>query len=146
MDKLNYAAVFAASLMPIFFGFIYYHPKALGNVWMRANGFTLESLKGGPKPILFLGVYVMSLMLSLWCGLQFMDVHQTSLDFNDQPHDWTTWHHGVAHGFAYTMFFVLPMMGINAVFERRSLSYVLVHLGYWLITLCTMNAVLSAWR
>jgi ABC-type thiamin/hydroxymethylpyrimidine transport system permease subunit len=67
MDKLNLAAVFVASLMPIFFGFIYYHPKALGNVWMRANGFTLESLKGGPKPILFLGVYVMSLMLSLWC-------------------------------------------------------------------------------
>lgn len=83
MDKLNMAAVFVASIMPIFFGFIYYHPGTLGNVWMRANGFTPESLKGGPKPILFLGVYVMSLMLSLWCGLQFMDVHQTSLDFND---------------------------------------------------------------
>jgi hypothetical protein len=81
-----------------------------------------ESLQGGPRPVLMLAVYVMSLMLSLWCGFQFMDVHQTSLDFNEQPHDWTTWQHGFVHGFAMTLFVVLPLLGINAVFERRSLT------------------------
>lgn len=146
MDKLNYAAVFVASLMPIFFGFIYYHPKTFGNIWMQTNGFTQESLQGGPRPVLMLAVYVMSLMLSLWCGLQFMDIHQTSLDFNDQPHDWNTWQHGFVHGFALTLFVVLPLLGINAVFERRSLTYVAVHTGYWFVTLCGMNALLSGWR
>lgn len=144
--QFNWLAIIVAGLMPMVIGFIYYHPKVLGGVWMRANGFTEESMGQGPKPILYLVATVLSLMLAVWCRLQFFDVHQTSMDFEGNPHDYVTFGHGLAHGLIYGLMVILPVFGTNAIFERRSLSYVLVNVGYWTITLMAVCAIVCGWR
>ena len=144
--QLNWLAIIVAGLLPRVIGFIYYHPKVLGGVWMRANGLTLESVGNGPKPILYLVATVLSLMLAFWCRVQFMDVHQTSLNFDGTPKDWVTYGHGMAHGIAYGLFIILPVFGTNAIFEKRSLSYVLVNVGYWTLTLMAVCAIVCGWR
>ncbi len=143
---INWIALIIATLMPMVIGFIYYHPKVLGGVWMRANGFTPESVGTGPKPVMFVAATVLSLMLAFWCRLQFMDVHQTSIDFEGNPHNYATFGHGIVHGIFYGLLVVLPVIGTNAIFEKRSLSYVLVNVGYWTITLVAVCAILSGWR
>lgn len=143
---LNWLAIIVAALMPMVIGFIYYHPKVLGGVWMRANGFTQESIGTGPKPILYLVATVLSLMLAFWCRAQFMDVHQTSLNFDGTPKDWVTFQHGAAHGLIYGLLVILPIFGTNAIFEKRSLSYVLVNVGYWTLTLIAVCAIVCGWR
>lgn len=143
---INPWPIVVATLMPMLIGFIYYHPKVLGGVWMRANGFTPESIGTGPKPIMFLAATVLSLMLAFWCRIQFMDVHQTSLNFDGTPKDWVTYGHGVAHGLIYGLFVILPVFGTNAIFEKRSLSYVLVNVGYWTLTLVAVCAIVCGWR
>ena len=144
--EFNWMAMAVATLMPMIIGFIYYHPKVLGGIWMRANGFTLESVGEGPKPILWVACLVLSFMLTFWCRVQFMDPHQTSIDFDGNPKDWITFQHGVVHGFAYTLFVVLPILGTLAVFEKKSLSWVLVNVGYWLLTLMAICAIVCGWR
>lgn len=58
--KMNMLAVAVATLMPMIVGFIYYHPKVAGGMWMKANGFTLDSIGNGPKPILYVGALVLA--------------------------------------------------------------------------------------
>lgn len=57
---MNMLAVAVATLMPMIVGFIYYHPKVAGGMWMKANGFTLDSIGNGPKPILYVGALVLA--------------------------------------------------------------------------------------
>ena len=55
-----------------------------------------------------------------------------------------TFKHGAFHGTLYSVFLVLPLIGINALFERKSWSYVWIHVGYWALTLALMGGVISA--
>ena len=56
-----------------------------------------------------------------------------------------TFKHGALHGTIAGIFFALPVFGIIALFERRSWKYVLIHLGFWVITLALMGGVLCQW-
>ena len=67
--EIDWLAIVVAALIPMIVGFTYYHPKVLGGAWMRANGFTLESLGAGPKPILYGLALVFSFLLSLWVAI-----------------------------------------------------------------------------
>lgn len=39
MPQPNLLAIVIAALIPMFMGFIYYHPKVFGKVWMESLGF-----------------------------------------------------------------------------------------------------------
>jgi hypothetical protein len=52
--------------------------------------------------------------------------------------------HGALHGFLAGIVFVLPVLGVNALFERRNYKYILVNVGYWTVTLSLMGGILCA--
>jgi len=56
-----------------------------------------------------------------------------------------TFTHGLASGFAATLFFVLPVLGYVVIFEKKSSKYFLVYLGYWWICLTLMSIVICVW-
>ena len=66
--------------------------------------------------------------------------------FNDLMAKYGGYHRSFKHGFIHggftAVFFVLPFIGINALFERRSWKYIWIHLGYWFITLGLMGGLL----
>jgi dipeptide/tripeptide permease len=43
--EVNYLAVFVAAVVSMILGFAWYSPLILGKPWMKAKGFTSESLK-----------------------------------------------------------------------------------------------------
>lgn len=159
----NFYMYFVAALIPMIIGATYYHPKVFGNAWMKSNGFTLESLQGGNMPVIMGTAYLLSCVLAL--GLTGAVIHQINIPslmmpevmesgsaiqqevsafmakYGDRHRTFT---HGLAHGLASALFFALPVIGINAAFERRGWKYVLIHLGYWIITLMLMGGLLSA--
>ncbi len=53
-----------------------------------------------------------------------------------------TFKHGALHGALSGIFFALPVIGINALFERRGWKYTTVHIGYWTITLALMGGII----
>lgn len=55
-----------------------------------------------------------------------------------------TFKHGALHGFMSGLFFAFPMIGINALFERKSWKYILIHAGFWTVCLTFMGGIICA--
>jgi len=155
---------FLAAFIPLIVGAVWYHPKVFGNAWMRVNGFTEDSLKGGNMALIFGLCYLFGLMLT-YVLLQLV-VHQMGVvgvlamdptftvegsesynyyqDFLERYGDLhRTFGHGLLHGaFVGGLAFALPIIAIISLFERRGWWYVALHTGYWVVTLGLMGGVL----
>ncbi|MBK6860536.1 MAG: DUF1761 domain-containing protein [Saprospiraceae bacterium] len=141
--QLNMMAIGVASLIPMIMGFIYYHPKVMGNAWMNANGFSQESLGNGPKPIW----YLVALVLSFLFAVKFaVEVTGPGQDVAPDGHSYVTFQHGMAHGIVNTIMIILPIFGTLSIFEKRSWTWAFINVGYWGLCLIIMQGILSAWR
>lgn len=150
------------ALIPLLVGAIYYSPKVCGTKWMKVNGFTEESLAGANMMLIFALSYFLGIILSF--GLSGIVIHQVNVyqmmipevleagsqaesQFNELMATYGSHHrnygHGAVHGLIATLFIVLPLLAINALFERRGAAYIFIHLGYWAICLILIGAVLS---
>jgi hypothetical protein len=157
----NFYMFFITALIPLFVGFIYYHPKVFGNHWMKINGFTQEQVEQGNMLITFGVTYVLGIMLSL--AFSNLVIHQahvysllmpqvtdaTSAEFADMTammekygDRFRTFKHGALHGFGSALFIALPILGINALFEHRGFKYIALHAGYWIITMTLIGGVI----
>ena len=56
-----------------------------------------------------------------------------------------TFKHGALHGSVIGLFVVLPIMGTNALFERKGGKYIFVNVSYWVLCLALMGGVLCQW-
>jgi len=73
--QLNYLAIFVAALSTFLIGGLWYSPVVFGKAWMRENGFTEESLKGGNMIKIFGLAFFLGLKTSLrWerCGVSWL--------------------------------------------------------------------------
>ncbi len=148
-------------------GAIYYNPKLLGNAWMQSAGLTQDQLKGSNMAKILTMTLVYSFLASAL--LSFMVIHQLHIgsvlanepgindpnsevakymkNFMDTYGDrFRTFKHGAFHGGFTSILFVLPMIAIPAMFERKSAKYILIHAGYWFISLCIMGGIICAWK
>jgi hypothetical protein len=160
---MNILVVFLAGLIPMVMGMLWYSKMLFGNAWMRINRFREEDMKGANMVVLFGGALVFSMMISFF--LNAIVIHQFALyslvggeartpadkEWLDATmkvygNNFRTFKHGALHGAIAAVFFVLPILGIPALFERRGWKYILIHLGYWVVTLALMGGVLSQWN
>lgn len=79
----------------------------------------------------------------------FNEVDQAKESFqvfmNDYGTAFRTFKHGVLHGVLAGIFIVLPVLGTNALFERKSAKYIFINSGYWIVTLGLMGGIICAW-
>jgi len=160
MFPTNFYWYFIVALIPLVTGAIYYHPKVLGSAWMKANNFTEEDLKGANMAKIFGLTYLLGLFLTM--GLSGAVIHQgnviqmmmTEGGLSDQAiqqasellaqygDNHRSFGHGALHGFLVSLMMALPIIGINALFERRSGKYIFIHFFYWAITMIIMGGLL----
>jgi len=159
----NFYMYFIIALIPLVIGSVYYSPALLGNAWMKTNGFTKESLQGGRMLVIFGLTYVCSLLLTV--GLQSMCIHemgvvqvampavleagsQAQTDVNaflsTYAGNFRTFGHGAVHGVLSCVVFVLPILGIVALFERRGAKYIGIHFLYWLLCFVVMSGLIAS--
>jgi hypothetical protein len=156
-----------AALIPMIIGFAWYHPKVMGTVWMKAADMSDEKIKSGNMALIFGLSFVLSIVLSFTYKLLadhhyayqtfFRPVveHGIGVDpttpfgvelkglidaYGERYHTWT---HGLAHSMIISLFVLMPVMGTNAMFERKSFKYFMVNWGYWAITIAAMYMVLA---
>jgi len=157
----NFAIVLSTALVPMLIGFIWYHPAVLGKAWMQASGVTDEQIKGANMGIIFGFCILFSLMLSTMMptlvihqsGMLSMMMGETGISdnpmsnpdykmmFDKYGNNYRSVKHGILHGVISALFFALPVLGIQALFERKGAKYIFIHLGYWVITLAIMGGV-----
>jgi Protein of unknown function (DUF1761) len=157
----NYYMFFLTALIPLIVGFIYYNDTLFGKAWKLVNKFSDKDLEGANMGVILGSSYFLGLLLSM--AVSGMVIHQSSVyqlmmpeimevggaaeqQFMALMKDFGNHHrsfgHGAIHGGIAAIFFVLPLLAINALFERRGWKYIFIHLGYWFITLLLMGGVL----
>ena len=156
MDFLNPIAILLAAVSALVVGFIWYNPKLFGNAWMKAAGMTDEQVKGGNMAKIFGMALLFAFLLAM--AMPAMVIHQMgvfslaqgelgvlpSYDafLNDYGDAFRTFKHGAFHGVLAGIFIALPILGTNALFERKSAKYILINSGYWIVTLAVMGAII----
>ncbi|GAA6765936.1 hypothetical protein AAFH68_18750 [Flavobacterium sp. CGRL1] len=157
--EFNFYALLTAAVLTLLIGFAWYHPKVFGSIWMRESNLTEEDLKKGSMLKIFGLTYIFSLMITM--TLMSLTIHQSGaigmvggppLIANAKPSfaafmadygtAYRTFKHGALHGFMSGLFFALPIIGINGLFERKSWKYIFIHAGYWIVTLTLMGGII----
>ena len=158
---LNLPVIIGAALIPTIIGFIWYNPKVFGNAWMAAAEMTEEKMKGANMAVIFGVSLLLSVMLAV--SANFSVIHQAHMDslFNGMTDESVlaflanfhetygdihrSFSHGALHGTVAGFFFVLPVLGTNALFERKGFKYIAINVGYWVVTLALMGGVICQW-
>ena len=159
--QLNFFLVAAvAALVPLFMGAIWYHPKVFGTAWLKINGFEEAKMKEGfNMPLVFGLTFVFGFLVAF--ALTPVVIHQFGFfgmlqkdfmsaetqEFMKQGmtaygNDFRTFKHGALHGTITGIGFGLPIVGINALFERRGFKYIAIHAGFWIACICLMGGIL----
>ncbi len=155
--EINLLALLAAAFSTLVVGFIWYNPKVFGTIWMNESGITEEKMKGGNMAITLLVSFIYAFFIAF--VLRFLVIHQTgalgmvggdasiakpsyAAFMSDYGTAFRTFNHGALHGFMTGLFLILPVLGINALYERRSFKYTLVTGGYWVVCGMIMGGII----
>jgi hypothetical protein len=159
--EINFLALLAAAASTLVIGFIWYNPKVFGTIWMKESGTTEDKMKEANMALIFgMAVFYAFLMAMV---LQFLTIHQWgaigmiggdaanakpsfTAFMNDYGTAFRTFKHGMLHGFISGLFLALPIVGTNALFERRSWKYTLISGGYWIVCFMVMGGIICAWK
>lgn len=165
MVHINFLVVVLTALIPSIVGFIWYHPKVMGTAWMKESGVNPDDPHSRSMAVTFgvsilLSVLLAGSMLPITIhqmGLTSMLMGEPSLtDPNSElsktlagllekyGQNFRTFKHGALHGFMTSIFLMLPILGTNALFERRSWAYIAVNAAYWAVTLTIMGGIICA--
>lgn len=162
----NFLILLLAALVPMVMGFIWYNPKVLGTAWMNASGVTPDKMQGANMGVIFGVSFLLSFFLAF--GLQFIVIHQwgvasalsTDPSISDPMselggyfanfmakygHNFRTFKHGALHGTMTGILMALPILGTNALFERKGFKYIMINVGYWTITMALMGGIICAY-
>ncbi|HET6227578.1 MAG TPA: DUF1761 domain-containing protein [Bacteroidia bacterium] len=167
MIQPNLLVIFLAALIPLVVGFIWYNSKVFGAAWMKAAEINEEKMKGAKMPLIFGLTYVLSFFAAFM--MMPVTIHQFSLmsivmnEPGIQPFDPTseagkmvsdfmakygtnfrTFKHGALHGTIAGVMLALPVIGVNALFERKGFKYVAINAGFWIVCLALMGGVVCA--
>ena len=163
--EMNFNVLFLAALVPMIIGFVWYGPL-FGNAWMKEMGFTKESLAGTNMVKILIISYVFSFFIAFF--LMFVVIHQSGVystlagepGFNEKAGEgfaffqdfmniygdrFRTFGHGARHGAITSIAFVLPILSILALFEKKTFKYVAINAGYWMVTLAIMGGIVCQW-
>lgn len=155
---MNLPIILAAALIPLVMGFIWYNPNVLGKAWMAAAGLDEEKVKGANMPLIFGLSYVFAIMIGV--VLNGITIHQAGVDSlfahlqgaEDQAylanfkatygHVHRSFGHGAVHGAFAGVFFAMPILTTNALFERKGFKYIAINAGYWIVSAVLMGGVI----
>ncbi len=166
MLHINFLAVLGAALIPIIIGSIWYNPKVFGHAWMKAAN--LDKMDGGKIPLIVSLTLVFSFFVAT--TMNFIAIHQWGVqstlmtdpkaladpttpigayfaDFMaNYGNNFRTFKHGALHGTMAGLLFIMPIIAINAMFERKGFKYIAINSGFWVVSLALMGGIVCAWQ
>ncbi len=161
--EFNMLAIFVSAFTTFLIGFVWYHPKVFGTIWMAESGMTEEKAKKGNMAKIFSLTFLYSFMLAFimpaltnhqmgafgmiggFDGLATAKPSYAAFmaDYGDA---FRTFKHGALHGFMSGVFLALPIIAINSLFEQKSWKYIAIHAGYFTVVMTTIGAIVCGWK
>ena len=167
---MNWIAIIVAALVPTLMGFVWYHEKVMGTLWMRETGLTKEMIEKDFNIAKTMGIsLILSVMLSVFIGPSVIhqfsvqsalmdaladparkDAAQAIVDqFNGDgiyANDFRTFKHGALHGAMIGIFYIFPVIALNGMYEKKSMKLSFINAAYWTLTLALMGGIICMWK
>lgn len=164
MMEFQLWVVAVSALVPLIIGMIWYGPL-FSKVWMRESGMTMEKIQGSNMAL----IYGLALLFSFFlaAGIVPAVIHQMHLYsalanagienpdsaasrlvatfMASYESEFRTFGHGALHGFITALMIVFPPLATNALFERKSWTYIFINFGYWAVSLIIMGGIIAQW-
>ena len=120
--ECNYPALLVSGVVSLFIGALWYSKFLFGPAWQKSLGLKDEDLRKNMALIFGLGMYA----------------------WYHEPEE-QTFVHGAFHASLSFAFFGLPVIGINSLYNRKTLVYALINLGYWALTFMIIGGIMYGW-
>jgi len=131
---VNWIALVVAALSTLVIGFLWYGPL-FGKAWMKETGITEAQAQKG-MPLRF-GLSVVLAFIAIFF------IYATSVITGGMPPDEL---HGIDNSQFHTFGHIaMPVLVTNALFEQKSFKYILINVGYWIVTFAIMGGIVNAW-
>ncbi len=129
---INYWAVLVAAISSFVIGGLWYAPFLFGKVWQKAVGLSDDELKSASMGKTFGISFVLSVIISY--GMANFFGPEVNMNM------------GIMYGAMTALFFVIPSMGTNSLFEHHKLNLFLINAGYNLVTYVVIGTIIGAWH
>ena len=130
---INHVAVFVCAVLNLALGALWYSPALFYRAWLRETGIQEESLKNVNPEKLYGLTFLLALIIS----------YNLAFFLGDAKTDWS-W--GLTAGFLAGFGWAAMIFTIIALFERRSLRYILINGGYMVVYFSLTGFILGLWR
>ena len=132
MSESTFLPILFAGIVSAAIGFIWYHPRVLGTLWMRHSGITPETVERGKKRMPAIALIALLASMPSAYVLNRFGISQGVFDIFG------------AIGLALLSWagFVAPVLLGAVLWEQKSLPYYLINALYWLVALIAMSAIL----
>jgi hypothetical protein len=162
--ELNWFVILGAGFIPLIIGSVWYSPALFASAWMKEAGLIQEDLKKSNLIKVFgltlifgmmlavaltsIVIHQMGAMASLSLPEFYQEGSEVSLYFKDYlakyGQNFRSFKHGALHGTITGIFIFLPIIGVNALFERKSWKYILINVGFWTLCSIFMGGIICA--
>ena len=143
MENVNWLALVVASLSTLVVGFVWYHPKVFGTIWMKEIGMTEEKAKNSNMALVFGLSVVLAFLVSFFIMMLVFLGGDPEHPHGVEP--FMTFKHGALHGTMLGLFVILPVIVTNGLFEQRSFKYMMIVTGYWVVSFGIMGGIINGW-
>ena len=168
MENFNFSILFVAAFIPLVVKLVWYNVKFLGNSWIKESGVNFEDLNKGNKLKILGLTYLFSLFIAaallpivvhpigffaMFQHLKEVNNHDINSElylslkklYDTHGFHFRTFKHGMLHGILTGFLLAMPLLGINALLERKSFKYLCLHAGFWILCLMLMGGIISQW-
>ena len=130
---INHWAVLSCAALNLILGAFWYSPALFYSAWKRENGLQDEDLKNINMGKMYSLSFILALIIS----------YNMAMFLGDAT---TNWSWGMTAGFLTGFGFCAAIFSVIALFELRSLKYILINSGYIVVYFTLIGLILGAWR
>ncbi len=130
---INHYAVFTAAVANMVVGALWYSPALFFNSWKQESGVTDEALETANLGKTYTFAFLIALLIAYNLAAFLGDANTTA-----------SW--GATAGFLAGFGFSAAVFCAIALFELRSLKYMLINSGYITVCFTVMGLIIGVWR
>jgi hypothetical protein len=131
--NINWLAVIVSTLSAFVIDGLWYSPALFYNAWMKASGMTEEMKKTASLGKIYGTAFVLIFIAAVNLAFFLADPSITASS-------------GALYGFLTGFGWVLTGIGVIALFEQKSWTYIFINGFYWVVSLTVIGLILGAWK
>jgi len=128
----NILPILFAGIVSALIGFVWYHPRVFGGVWMRLSGITPETVEKGKKRMHVNAALALCASILAAFVLYSLEMRLGVYDIKG----------AMQLGFWSWAGFVVPALSGTVLWEQKPVLLYVINAGYWLVSFVAMSVVL----